>query len=243
VTLSGPGRRSRPLLTGVGLGPGAPDLITLRGLRAIEAAGVIFAPTRRPGERSRALEGATALVDLAGREVIEIPFPPEDTAGGWPERADLVASALSDDRRGVLLTEGDPAFYSSFAHVAAALRERHPTIEVEIVPGISSISASAAAIGTGLAEHAERIAVIPATATLGGLEEILTAFECVVLLKVGPVLRQLIELLERLGMLGRATYVRRCSRHDEEIVRDLSSLGEDPPRDYWALVVVRRRGQ
>jgi precorrin-2/cobalt-factor-2 C20-methyltransferase len=171
-----------------------------------------------------------------------IPFPDEGTAGGWREGADLVATALAEGRHGVLLAEGDPAFYSSFAHVAAALRDRHPTIEIEIVPGISSISASAAAIGTDLAEHAERVAVVSATETLDGLEKILKEFECVVLLKVGPVLRQTIDLLERLGMLGQATYVRRCSHHDQEIVRDLSSLREDPPRDYWALIVVRRGG-
>ena len=226
-------------LTGVGLGPGDPDLITLKGLRAIKTSDVVFVPTRREGQVSYALEIASELIDRRRQEVVTIPFP-ETSVGGWDVPCRTIAAALAGGRRGVFLTEGDPGLYSTFGHVAEALRRSGSGIRVEVVPGVSSITAAAAAAGISLADYGERVAIVPASHGLQTLPETLRAFECVVLIKVSPVLPEVIELLDRLEVIEQAVYVRRCGRPDQEIVRDLRRLAVDPPRDYFALIVVRR---
>ena len=148
---------------------------------------------------------------------------------------------MAPDRRGVFLVEGDPTLYSSFGHVARAVAAVAPHVRLETVPGVSSVTASAAAAGLSLADYAERIAILPATYHAADLEATLRDFDCVVLLKVASVLGETLALLERLGLAEGTTYVRRVGRPDQEVVRDVRVLTADPPRDYFSLLIVRRR--
>lgn len=228
-------------LTGVGLGPGDPDLITLKGARAIAAADVVFVTTRREGHPSYALEIAGELIDRSRQEVVTLPFPDERAGTPWREQCRTIAECLSSGRRGVFLTEGDPSLYSTFGHVRDTLAELEPRLIVEAIPGVSSVTAAAAAAGTSLADYGERVAIVPALHGLDRLEETLRSFDCVVLIKVSSVLTRTIALLDRLGRLGDAVYVRRCGRPNQEVVGDLRSLAANPPRDYFALIIVRRQ--
>jgi precorrin-2/cobalt-factor-2 C20-methyltransferase len=243
TTLSGPptGAPSRVRLVGVGVGPGDPELLTLRAARAIREAEVVFAPTRRPGGRSLALEIVKDLVDERRQTVLVVPFPDAGAGDRWDLPAHTVVEALGTDRRGVFLTEGDPSMFGSFGHLSAAIRRFRPGLDVETVPGVSSVTAAAAAAGVMLADDDDRLAIVPATAGSDAVEAALRDFECVVLLKVGPALREMIGLLERLDLISRTVYVRRCGWPDREIVRDVRTLAESPPRDYFALLIVRRR--
>jgi precorrin-2/cobalt-factor-2 C20-methyltransferase len=234
-------RGSGPCLTGVGLGPGDPELLTLRGVRAIRNADVVFVPVRRAGEMSYALTIAGDLVDRARQQVVTLPFPDASGDAGYRALGERVATELAPDRRGVFLVEGDPTLYSSFGHVARALSAVARPVQLEAVPGVSSITASAAAAGLSLADYAERIAILPATYHAAELEATLRDFDCVVLLKVAPVLRETLVLIERLGLTAHTTYVRRVGRPDQEVMRDVRVLAADPPRDYFSLLIVRRR--
>jgi len=227
-------------LTGVGLGPGDPELITLKGLRAIEAADVVFVPTRREGEPSYALTIAGDLIDPQRQTIVTLPFPSAPGGDGWGERCRPIVAGLAGGRRGVFLTEGDPSLYSTFGYVRATLGRLQPELVVDVIPGVSSTTAAAAAAGVSLADYGERVAIVPAPYALDQLESILAAFECVVLLKVASVLPETLALIERVGLLESAIYVRRCGLPEQQVVRDLRSLGADPPRDYFALIVVRR---
>ena len=228
-------------LTGVGVGPGDPELITVKGLKALQAAEVIFAPVRRPGDRSYALAIAEGFISRDHQEVITLAFP-EEAGGSWRARCRTIADALAGGRRGVFLTEGDPSLFSTFGHVAATLDEVEPALHVDVVPGVSSITASAAAAGISLADYGGRVAIVPALRRPDLLEETLRAFETVVLIKVSGVLRGTVALLDHLGLLEYAVYVRRCGRPDQQVIRDLRNLTSDPPRDYFSLIIVRKSG-
>ena len=227
-------------LVGVGLGPGDPELITLKGLRAIEAADVVFVPTRRDEEPSYALTIAGDLIDPQRQAIVTLPFPVAPGRDGWRERCRPILAELAGGRRGVFLTEGDPSLYSAFGHIRATLRRLEPELAVDVIPGVSSVTAAAAAAGLSLADYGERVAILPASYALDRLESVLAAFECVVLLKVGSVLHETLDLLERIGLLESAIYVRRCGRPEQQVVHDLRRLQADPPRDYFALIVVRK---
>jgi precorrin-2/cobalt-factor-2 C20-methyltransferase len=151
-----------------------------------------------------------------------------------------MADVLGHDRRGVFLTEGDPLLFGSFGDVLDGLRQLGNPLTTATVPGISSVTAAAAAAGIALTDHDERLAIVPATTTLDEIEQALVTFDCVVLLKVGRVLGDLLQLLERLGRLEQAVYVRRCGWPDQDIVHEVWRLLECPPRDYFALLIVHQ---
>lgn len=230
-----------PCLTGVGVGPGDPELLTLRAVRAIEEADVVFAPVRRAGERSLALEIAANHLSASRQEIVIVPFPTARGGERWREIAASLIARIEPDKRAVFLTEGDPLLFGTFGHVAAAIRVLRPDLTVETMPGVSSVTAAAAAAGVMLADGEERLAIVPATGPLDQIERTLRAFDCTVLLKVGPVLGQLLALLERLELADDAVYVRRCGQPEQEIVNDVRALAANPPSDYFALLIVHRR--
>ncbi len=230
-----------PRLVGVGVGPGDPELLTLKAVRSIREADVIFAPTRRAGGRSMALEIVAAHLD-AGRQRVEIvPFPESRAGETWDGVARHILAALGDDGHGVFLTEGDPMLFGSFGRLMAALGTLRPGFSIEIVPGVSSVTAAAAAAGVELTDYDDRLAIVPATTTLAEVDDALRQFSCVVILKVGAGLGDLLRLLDRHGLLDQAVYVRRCGWPEQEIVHEPRRLLADPPRDYFALLIVRRR--
>jgi precorrin-2/cobalt-factor-2 C20-methyltransferase len=228
-------------LIGVGVGPGDPELLTLKAVRAIRAADVVFAPVRRTGGRSLSLEIVADHLDRERQQVIVVPFPESRDGESWDRAARHVAELLGSDRRGVFLTEGDPTLFGSFGHLAAAIRALRPDLEIETVPGVSAVTAAAAAAGVALADYDDGLAVVPATAPLADLERALLDYDCVVFLKVGRVLDDLLALVDRLGLSEHAVYVRRCGWPDQQIVRDVRVLMGDAPSDYFALLIVRRR--
>ena len=228
-------------LVGVGVGPGDPELLTLKAARLIRAADVVFTPARRSGDRSLALEIVAEHVDADRQQIVDVPFPESLDGETWDQAARHVVEVLGSDRHGVFLTEGDPMLFGSFGHVAAAIRTLRPDLAIDVIPGVSSVTAAAAAAGIALTDYQERLAVVPATASLVDVERALIEYDCVVILKVGRLLGELLALLERLGLSERAIYVRRCGWTDQQIVRDVRSLAASPPRDYFALLIVRRR--
>jgi len=225
----------------VGVGPGDPDLLTLRAVHAIQDAELIFAPSRRSGERSLALQIVGHLLDPARQRVVTVPFPDERHGHTWDEAAETVVAHLGEEGRGVFLTEGDPLLFGSFGHLATALRRRQSAILVGTVPGVSSVTAAAAVAGIPLVDGHERLAIVPGTAPLAQIEQTLRAFDCTVLLKVGRVLGTLLGVLERANLLDTSVYVRRCGQPEQEIVTDLRALMKQPPTDYFALLIVHRR--
>jgi precorrin-2/cobalt-factor-2 C20-methyltransferase len=236
-----PARARQPRLIGVGVGPGDPELLTLRAVRVIQEADLIFAPTRRAGGRSMALEIAAAHLDSSRQRVEIVPFPESRDGESWDTEARNILAALGDAGQGAFLTEGDPMLFGSFGRLMTALRKLRPGLLIEIVPGVSSVTAAAAAAGVELTDYNDRLAIVPATTTLTEVDDALRQFDCVVILKIGSVLGDLLRLLEQHKLLDQAVYVQRCGWPDQRIVHDLRQLLADPPRDYFALLIVRRR--
>jgi precorrin-2/cobalt-factor-2 C20-methyltransferase len=231
---------SGPRLVGVGVGPGDPDLLTLRAVRTIQVAELVFAPSRRPGERSLSVRIVGDLLDPDRQQVVPVPFPDERRGESWETIADVILDQLGPHGQGVFLTEGDPLLFGSFGNLAAAVRRRRPDVTIETVPGISSVMAAAAAAGVSLVDGEQRLAIVPATGPTDEIERTLLSFDCTVLLKVGPVIGNILALVERVGLLESGVYVRRCGQPEQQIETDLRALAADPPADYFALLIVHR---
>ncbi|KAB0667401.1 precorrin-2 C(20)-methyltransferase [Oryzomonas japonica] len=226
----------------VGVGPGDPELLTRKAERVLRQADVILAPVSNPSEASVALATIRGFLDESRQEVIVHPFPmTSDKARllhAWQEAAALIAVRAEDGKDVAFVTIGDPLFYSTFIYLQRILREICPHIPIEIVPGISSVNASAAAAGIPLVEADEKMAVIPATAGVEKIAFALARFETVVLLKVKPVFGDILELIRQTGRERSTVFVERVGSGRQMVLTDFAEIAAHAP-DYLSLMIIR----
>ncbi|NJN65599.1 MAG: precorrin-2 C(20)-methyltransferase [Chloroflexaceae bacterium] len=236
----------------VGLGPGDPELVTVKGRRAIEAADLVFVPRSHTSEESRALHIARPWLNPQRQQVVLLTLPMTRDATHAAETyrtvAEEIGTRLADQRRetarGVYLLLGDPLLYGTFTCIWGELVARWPSLAVEVVPGVTSFAAAAAQVGLPLSTHQERVAIVPASEQLDStaLEQLCASFETVIVMKVGRVLPQLIAALDTIGLLDRAIYAEHIGMPEERIVRDPGSL-RDYQGPYLSLLIVRQKGE
>jgi precorrin-2/cobalt-factor-2 C20-methyltransferase len=232
-------------LYGVGVGPGAPDLMTLRAVAILKSVPVIAIPRRSEYVPSLAWEIARPNIgDVPGQERLFLTFPmtkdPERLRPAWDAAFSQIGARLAEGLSVAFITEGDPLVYSTFIYLLGEARKRWPEVEVQIVPAVSSITAVPAVTATPLADGQERIAILPATYGVDDLASVLRQFDTVILMKVGSVMPTVVAALEREDLVDRAFYVSKATTGHERIVHDLRSLRNDRC-DYFSMVVVARR--
>jgi len=227
----------------VGVGPGDPELITRKGERIIRSAKVICAPTGAADAASYALSIVGELVDPCRQEILTQTFPMMKTGAeleaAWEDAASQVIKRIDRGYDVVFITIGDPLLYSTFLYIRRIIQQRRPDIPMEIVPGISSVSAAAAAAGVPLGIAGDRIAILPATYEDYELRRTLKEFDTVVLMKVSRVFDRVYAILQELGLTGKGVFVRRVGSDQEEVVRDVSTLlGRE--LDYLSMLIVKK---
>jgi precorrin-2/cobalt-factor-2 C20-methyltransferase len=232
-------------LYGVGVGPGAPDLLTLRAQRVLREAAVLVLPRSTDHGGSMAWRIARPVVgEVEGQERLYLTFPmskdPARLRPAWDRALAEIGARLAQGLTVAFLTEGDPSLYSSFIYLAREAPRRWPEIEVEIVPGVSSLAAVPAVAGLPLADGQERIAIVPANYGLHDLVRVLMDFDTVVLMKIGSEMPNVLAALERTGLLDRAIFVSRATMPDQRIERDLRAVGREYG-DCFAMVVVAKK--
>ena len=243
-------------LTAVGLGPGDPELITMKGLRAIRAAQLIFVPRSRTGEQSLALRIAQSVLEIERQHIVELLLPMTRNSAelipAWQAAADQIAAQFARHAveaahlakiEGVYLLLGDPLLYGTFIYIWEQLVAHHPPIEIDIVPGVTSFAASAARAQVPLSTTSDRVAILPASyeTNAAQLRRLLTDFDTVILMKVGRVLPQILEALAEMDLLDSTVYAERVGMPEERIVfgPDLAALRNER-RPYLSLLIVKR---
>ena len=230
-------------LYGIGVGPGDPELLTLKAVRILREADVVAIPKSKEESDSIALSIVKGTVDLSKKETLELMFPmtkdKEVIGKAREEAAAAICERLLSGKDVACITIGDPMFYSTFSYLIPLLRERIPDVEIEIVPGISSVMASAAVTVTPLTEANERIAVIPATYESDKIRHILETFDTVVLMKVNRVFEKILGLLNELGLKENAVFIERCGGENQRVVKNLDSL-KGERLDYLSMVIVKK---
>ncbi|MEN8135012.1 MAG: precorrin-2 C(20)-methyltransferase [Thermodesulfobacteriota bacterium] len=234
----------------IGVGPGDPELLTLKAIRILNDCSVWVVPKGSLEGESTALNIIGDTVSRQGKEVLEQYFPMKKihrgkkadpaVAKAWRQTAGVICERLAQGNDVVFPTLGDPAIYSTGFYVCETLLEIMADLEIEIIPGVSSIGATAAAVGQPLCLGDERLVVIPATFENGKLKETLEQFDTVVLMKVHRVLDRLVPLLSELNLLDKAVLVERTSQNEERIQRDLvaAAAGE---QHYFSTIIVRKK--
>ncbi|HRP94977.1 MAG TPA: precorrin-2 C(20)-methyltransferase [Rhodocyclaceae bacterium] len=237
-------------LIGVSLGPGDPELITRRGWAALHSGARWAYPVKKAEESSYALDiarrGGLAIPDDAVALVFPMTRDAAALAKAWARAAAQTVQLLAEGRDLAFLVEGDASTYATFRHLTRAVRELAPQIAVDTIPGVSSFAAAAAVADVALAEEDETLAVIPAAYGVGVIDQLLDEFDTLVLMKVKPMLDEVLDLLERRDLTATSCFVEKVGAPGERTVRDVASLRGEKVH-YLSLLLVqnprRARGE
>jgi precorrin-2/cobalt-factor-2 C20-methyltransferase len=225
-------------LYGLGVGPGDPELLTVKALRLLRAAPVVAYAAPESGPSFA--RGIVAQWLDAGKREIAIRFPmrpgvpPEAIYDGAVAR---LAEVLDEGKDIAFLCQGDPLFYGSFIGIYLRLASKYP---VSVVPGVSSLTACAAAAGLPLAKRDAALSVIPATLSEGDLIRKLAESEMAAVIKIGRHFAKLRRVLEQLALLDRAIYIERATLPNQRV----APLAEIDPASvpYFAMALISRNG-
>lgn len=233
----------------MGCGPGDPDLLTVKAVRAIQNADVIMCPTSREGKESIAYSIISSLIDGSKRPDVEnLVFPMvkdrETLENTWQTNARMIAEKVRGGKNVVYLTVGDPSLYSTWIYLQRELRSKYPEIKITVVPGIVSMFAFASKVGISIAEGDETVAVIPACYDLSRVKETAKNCDTMIFLKDGRYFDQVISLLREAGFPDTSLFaIAQDVGTNEEIVKKLT-LGEVTKdtltSKYFSIMVVKR---
>lgn len=226
------------IVYGIGVGPGDPELLTMKAVRLLKSADLIAYPAPEEGD-SFARQIAAPYITGHQREfairmkIGEGQYPKDEI---YAEAADALAAEAQAGKTVAVLCEGDPFFYGSFMYLYARLAGR---CSVAVVPGVSSLTACAAASGGPLALRNETLTVLPGPLPEAELKARLVAAEAAAIVKVGRHFAKIRKVIRELGLEGRAYYVERATLSNQRCqpLRDVA--GDTAP--YFSMILVRGR--
>ena len=238
-----------PELIAVGCGPGDPDLLTVKAVKAIQNADIIMCPTSKEGKPSIALSVISSILDKTkNQEIVNLVFPmtkdKETLESTWEKNSKILAKGVLAGKNVVYITIGDPYLYSTWIYLHREISKNHPEIKITVIPGIVSMFTFAAKVGISLAEGAEKFSVIPSCYDLSQVKEIAKNSDTMVFLKDGRYFDQVIELLKESGFSDDSIFaIGQDLDTENEIIKKLT-LGEVTKdtltSKYFSILVVKR---
>lgn len=229
-------------LYGLGVGPGDPELLTVKAFRKLKESPVIAYPKKRKGSKSYAHRIIDVYITPGEKEMLGLVFPmtkdPDILEREWSQTVELVWEKLKLGKDVAFVTEGDPLLYSTFIHMMNLMKERYPEVTIQTVPGISSINGAASRLGIALAEGDDHVAIIPAQDDYEAMKKALVEHDCVIFIKVAKVIDLMLQVLRDLDLLDKASVVTKVTS-DEEIIWDIHEL-DRVELEYLTLMVVRK---
>jgi precorrin-2/cobalt-factor-2 C20-methyltransferase len=249
----------------IGIGPGDPELLTLKAVRILKEVPCVCVPKGREEGSSLALSIVQKSLNLEGKEIIEAHFPMVKSAEArkrrssevfnsqtseladlraskldekWHDTIETVYSRLNKGADMAFITIGDPTIYSTFFYLYDKLLELNPELSIEIIPGVSSINTAAARANLSLSLADEKIAILPATYT-DNIKETLERFDTIVLMKVHMVFDRVLTILNEMNLTNNAVYVSRAGMADEKIFKNIRDIKETD-LNYFSVVIIKK---
>ena len=224
---------------GLGIGPGDPDLITLKALKILQEVDVIAYPSLDGGESLVRSIAKPHLPPNQEEIIISIPmlsnkYPAQSI---YDSAVIEISAAVHAGKSVAILCEGDPFFYGSFMYLFARLSKNH---QIKVVPGVTSIAACSSALALPLAARNDVISIIPGPLDEKTIEERLLRTNIAVIIKVGCHLGKIKRILEKIGVVYNAHYIERATM-DNERIRLLSDMHDDTA-PYFSIIIVQLSG-
>ncbi len=231
---------SKGTLYGLGIGPGDPELLTLRAWRLISDCDVIAYPQSDSGDSLARKICAPFIPENATELAITVPMTCDraPAKSAYDGAALKIATHLNEGRHVAFLCEGDPFFYGSFMYLFERMAQSYKTV---VVPGVSSLTAAAAGIGRPLAARNDVLKVLPAPLDANRLKTEIGDADAVAVIKVGKHFDKIRKILCDLGLEDRATIIEAATRDDEKIT-PLADL-PDGERPYFSTILIYKGGE
>ncbi|AJM91540.1 precorrin-2 C(20)-methyltransferase [Nitrosopumilus piranensis] len=238
-----------PGLIGIGVGPGDPELLTVKAVKAIQNADIIMCPASKEDRPSIAFSVVDSIIDKSkNQEIVKLIFPMtkdkdvlEET---WKKNAKIMAQTVQSGKNVVYLTVGDPFLYSTWIYMHKDLTEKYPEMKIEVIPGIVSMFTFASKVGVSIAEGAEKVAIIPSCYDLSSVKEIAKNSESMIFLKDGRYFDQVIDVLKESGFPDNSIFaIGQDLGTENEIIRKmtLGEVNDDTlTTKYFSILVVKR---
>lgn len=232
---------------GIGVGPGDPELLTLKAIKILKSVDVVFTPKARADKPSLALRVIKPLLG-EHQEIVELIYPMvrdlEVLEAFWERNAELIASTLRLGKNAAFITLGDPMLYSTFTYTYRRVAAKVPEAQIEVIPGVTSITMCAALSITPIAERDEAIAIVPSTATLKKIGELARHVDTLIILKGLKGLKDLAAVLIEAGFskMSPTILVKTTEDFREEVI--IGRLDELCMRDiggiYFSTLIIKR---
>jgi len=229
-------------LFGLGVGPGDPELITVKAFRKLQESPVIAYPKKLKGSKSYAHRIVEVYINPAEKEMLGLVFPmtkDEDTLRTeWTKSVEAIYGYLVQGKDVAFVTEGDPMLFSTFIHLMNLMKSMYPDVPIETVAGISSFNGSVNRLGIALADGDDYVAMIPATEDMEEMRRVIETHDGIVFIKVAKVLDAMLDLLEEMNLLEKAHVVTKVTS-DEEVIWKINEL-QGAELNYLSCMVVRK---
>ncbi|MEJ7640643.1 MAG: precorrin-2 C(20)-methyltransferase [Candidatus Nitrosocosmicus sp.] len=239
-----------PKLYCIGCGPGDPDLLTLKAINIIKNADIIYTPTAREGKPSVALSIVEGFLNK-DTEIHQLVFPMikdfNKLKENWKDNTTEITNSIRSGKRAIYLTVGDPSLYSTWIYIYREIINTHKDIEVEVVPGITSIFSFSAEIKTPIGEGEEIIGIIPACYNLDRLKTAAQCCDTLVFLKDGRYFNSVLEILMESGFPGESDIfiAQDVSTNSEALQKKkLSELLRNPNENndkYFSIMIAKKK--
>lgn len=237
-------KKNKSIFYGIGVGPGEPELITLKAFNVLKKADIVFAPKAKMKNDSLAREIIEKILD-SEKEFIELEFPmikdKELLRKRYISSAEIIVQKINSGKRVVYLTIGDPLLYSTYIYLIDALKTVAPDLLIETVPGISAYSAVAAKFTYSIAEKNEKICICPVPNDLENLRKVILDNDTIVIMKVAKKLPGVIKLLQEMNLAQNAIFGSHVGLSNEKLIKGFngsSSLSEK--EGYMSTIIVRK---
>lgn len=226
---------------GIGVGPGDPELLTVKAIRAMEKVDVLIAPKTEKKEGSVALSIARPYLKKDVQIVYQV-FPmvkgfAENSADAWEANKQEILALLREGKNVAFLTLGDPMFFSTYIYVFRLLE--HEDVEIQTIPGIPAFAAIGSQMGYPIVEGDDVLSIIPATAAPEKVEKAVQSADNVVLMKVYKNFDKVTDMLARNHMARQAVLVSRAGLPDERVIDDIEAHKEEK-LNYLSTILTRK---
>ncbi len=230
------------ILYGLGVGPGDPELITLKAARILNSADSVYAAASTKNSYSLAVSiSKPHIPDLTPVKMLRFPMTSnlEQKEKAWKENARTLIQEVEKGKIVAFLTLGDSMTYSTYGYILNHVQKLAPQLPVISVPGITSYQASAASLNTPLVEGEESLLVLSGAKGGDHFREFGAVPDTVVFLKAYKNVKDITRVLDEAKLTDHSVAVQNCSLPDQEIIRDIKSL-EDCPPNYWTLILTKK---
>lgn len=231
---------SKGILYGISVGTGDPELITVKGLKILQQSPVVAFPLGRDGKEGIAEKIVKPWLKTS-QQKLPLYFPyvqdMQELTSAWHQAATKVSKYLDNQQDVAFVCEGDISFYSSFTYLAQTLQKLDPTIQIEMIPGVTAPMAAANALGIPLTIREQRLAILPGLYNLSELETALKWADVVVLMKFSSVYAEVWQVLAKYQLLETSMIVEKASLPEQVIYRNLC---DRPNLDlsYFSLLLI-----